>query len=76
MALAALLVQANPKPAVLHSDVLDLHRERRANARERIDHEADEGAVAKADGRCHVATVKQLPCLGRIKHGRLPALKP
>ena len=30
MALAALLVQANPKPAVLHIDVLDLHRQRRA----------------------------------------------
>jgi hypothetical protein len=27
-ALAALLVQANPKPAILHVDVLDLHRER------------------------------------------------
>ena len=47
MALAALLVQANPQPAVLHVNVLDLHRERRADAGEGIDHEADQGAVAQ-----------------------------
>jgi hypothetical protein len=74
VALAAFLVQANPKPAALHIDVLDLHRERRAEAREGIDHEADQGVVAKADRRCHVDAVKQLPCLGRIEHRRLAAL--
>ena len=43
---AALLVQPHPKAAVLHVNVVDLHREGRADARERIDHEPDEGAVA------------------------------
>jgi len=74
VALAALLVQANPKSAVLHVNVLNLHRERRADTRERIDHEADQGVVAKAYGRRYVDRVEQLPCLGRIKHRRLPAL--
>ena len=48
VALAALLVQPHPQAAVLHVNVLDLHRERRADAREGIDHEADQGAVAQA----------------------------
>jgi hypothetical protein len=36
VALAALLVQADPKPAVLHVHVLDLHRERCARVRARM----------------------------------------
>ena len=51
VALAALLVQPHPKAPVLHVNVLDLHRERRADAREGIDHQADQGAVAQADWR-------------------------
>ena len=44
--LAALLVQAHPKPPVLRIHVLDPHADRRADTREGIDHQADEGAVA------------------------------
>ena len=74
VALAALLVQANPQAPVLDVGVLDLHRERRADPRERIDHEADQRAVAQADRRRHVDRVEQGARLRRIEHGRLAAL--
>jgi hypothetical protein len=44
----AFLVQPNPQPPVLRIYVLHFHADRRADAREGIDHEADEGAVAYA----------------------------
>ena len=72
--LAALLVQPHPQPPVLDVDVLDLHRERRADPRERIDHEADQRAVAKADRRRHVDRVEQRARLRGIEHRRLAAL--
>jgi hypothetical protein len=37
----------------------DLHRESRADARERKDHEADQSAVAKSYGPGHVNAVEQ-----------------
>jgi len=44
--LAALLVQAHPKPPVLRVHILDPHANRRADTRKGIDHQADQGAVA------------------------------
>jgi hypothetical protein len=49
--LAAFLAQPHPESAVLHEHVLNLHGERRADARERIDHEGNQGAVAQAGRR-------------------------
>jgi hypothetical protein len=73
MALAALLVQANPQAAILHVNVFNFHRERRADARERIDHQPDQGAVAQTnDGGC-VDRVEKLTSFGGIEHWRLAA---
>ncbi len=41
MNLAAFFVQANPKAAVLDESVFDPHADRRADAREGINHQAD-----------------------------------
>jgi hypothetical protein len=41
MTLATLFVQAHPKASVLNVYVRNLHRERRANAGERVDHQPD-----------------------------------
>src|ERR1022692_117879 len=50
VALAALLMQPHPPAATLKIPVLDIHARRSANARERVDHKRDEGAIAEADG--------------------------
>jgi hypothetical protein len=71
MALAARLVQAHPKAAVLHVNIFDLHREHRADAREGIDHQADQGAVAQTRLRGHVDAVEQDARLRDIEHRRL-----
>jgi len=71
--LAALLVQTNPQAPVLRVSVLNAHVDRRADAREGIDHEANQGAVAQADDRRGVDGVEKLPRLGRIEHRRLAA---
>jgi hypothetical protein len=47
--LAALLVQAHPKPPVLRVHVLNPHADGRADAGEGIDHQADQRAVAQAN---------------------------
>jgi len=73
MPLAALLAQLHPQPAVLREHVLDCHPERRANAGERIDHEADQRAVAQAGVCRDIDTVEQRARFGRIEHRRLPA---
>ena len=46
--LAAFLAQPHPKAAVLREHVLDLHAERRADAREAVDHQPDQRPVAQA----------------------------
>lgn len=71
MALAALLVQPHPKPAVLDVNILHLHGERRADAGVGIDHQPDERAVAETNRRRHVNAVEERPRLGGIEHGRL-----
>jgi hypothetical protein len=71
MALAALLVQAHPETAVLHVNIFDLHRERRADAREGIDHLADQCPVAQTRLRGHIDAVEQYARLRDIEHRRL-----
>ena len=73
MPLAALFVQSHPQAPVLHKDVVDAHRQRRADPRERIDHEADQRPVAQPDRCGHVDRVDQLARLGRVEHRRLAA---
>lgn len=48
--LAALLVEHYPQPPVLHEDVLDLHPQGGADAREAVDHECDRRPVASPAG--------------------------
>ena len=54
-------------------DVLDAHPDRRADAREGIDHQADQRAVAQADDGRRVDRVDELARLGRVEHRRLAA---
>jgi hypothetical protein len=72
VALAALLAQPHPEPAVLRVDILDRHAERRADPGERIDHEPDQGAVAQAGLRRDIDAVEQRARFGGIEHRRLP----
>ena len=69
--LAALLAQPQPKPAVLHEDVLDPHGQRRPDPPEGEHHERDQRPVAQPDRRGDVDAVEQRPRLGRIQHRRL-----
>jgi hypothetical protein len=71
--LAALLVQAHPKPPVLRIHVFDAHADRRADARERIDHEAKERTIAQANDGRDIDRVDELARLGRIERRRLAA---
>lgn len=71
MALAALLVQAHPRPAVLHVNIFDLRNQHRANPREGIDHEANQGAVAQADWRSRIDAVEQDARFLRVEPPRL-----
>jgi hypothetical protein len=43
---------------VLCEHIFDTHTERRADARNRIDHEADQGAVAQADDVTRVDAIE------------------
>ena len=47
--LAALLMQTHPEPAVLRIHVFDAHADRRADAGEGINHEANERAIAEVE---------------------------
>ena len=42
-------MQADPSPASLHEIVADLHLQDGADAREAVDHQADQGPVAQSD---------------------------
>ena len=48
---AAFLVQADPPALAVRVVVLDLHAEDGRDAGEAVDHDRDQGPVAKADGR-------------------------
>ena len=54
-------------------NVFDVHPDRRADAREGIDHQADQRAVAQTDHGRRVDRVDELPRLGWIEHRRLAA---
>ena len=71
--LAKLLLQAQPEPPVLRIHVFDAHADRSTNAREGIDHEADERPIAEADDGRGIDRVEKLTRLGRIEHRRLAA---
>jgi len=70
--LATLLVQSHPEAPALRNDILDHHAERSANARERIDHEPDQGAVTQTGVCRDIDAVEQRPRFGKIEHRRLP----
>jgi hypothetical protein len=50
----------------------DRHAERRADPRERIDHEPDQRPIAQTDDGRRVDAVKQRARFGGIEHRRLP----
>jgi hypothetical protein len=70
MRLATFLAQPHPEAAVLHEHVLDLHGKRRADPRERIGHEGNQGAVAETGRRRRVDAVEELARLGRVQYRR------
>src|ERR1039457_4518683 len=85
VALTALLMQRNPPAATLKIPVLDIHARRGANARERVDHKRDEGAIAEADDEgsdlpgflilpLDGDAVEENPRLARGEHRRLARL--
>jgi hypothetical protein len=53
--------------------VFDAHADRRADAREGIDHEANERAIAQANDGRDIDRVDELARLGRIERRRLAA---
>jgi hypothetical protein len=57
--LAAFFVQAHPQASVLNKDILNFHGEGGADARERIDHEADQRAIARSNVRAGIDAVEQ-----------------
>lgn len=71
--LAAFFAQTDPQASLLHIDIVDPHRERGADARERKHHQRDQRPVTQTDRRRHIDAVEQLARLGRIEHRR-PAL--
>lgn len=74
MPLAALLVQPQPEPALLHEHVLDPQAERRADAGEGINHEANQRPVAEARYGRDFDRVQELARLVRRQHRRLALL--
>lgn len=71
MFLAALFAQPHPQPAVLRIDIRHAHPERRADAREAVDHEGDQRPIAQAGRRRHVYAVEQRARLGWIEYRSL-----
>src|SRR3546814_13897294 len=70
--LAALFVQPHPETAVLHKNVLDTHGERRADPRERIDHQPDYPAHAHTRRHTHVHRNTPTPRPAGGPHPPLP----
>jgi hypothetical protein len=70
--LAAFLAQAHPEPAVLCEHIFNRHAERRADPRERIDHERDQRAVAQPRMDRDIDAVEQRA----LQPDRAPAFVP
>jgi hypothetical protein len=68
VALAAFLAQPYPKTTVLRVDVLNRHAECGTDARKRIDHQRDQGAVAHPGVIGGVDAVEQRTRFRRIEH--------
>jgi len=65
MLLAAFLLQADPHAAVLNVHVMAAHLERCADAREAVDHQLDQRAVAQTERRAVVDGNRAAPALPR-----------
>ena len=72
--LAAFFVQMHLQPALLHIDVVNPHRERCADLRERKHHQRDPCAVTQPDRHPHIDTVEQLLRFSRVEHWHLALL--
>jgi len=66
MTLATFLAQPHPQLPVLHVDIINPHRERGTDPRERKHHQRDQRAVAQPRRRAHIDAVEQLPRLARL----------
>ena len=56
-------MQPHPGAPALHVDVLDPHADCRAHARERVDHQSDQRAIAQAHGSSDVDRIEHRPRL-------------
>ncbi len=74
MAFAALFREAYPCPPVHRESIPDTHPHNCGHARKRIQHQADQCLVTKADNRRGVDTFDQLLSLGGGEYRSFPAL--
>jgi hypothetical protein len=72
--LAALFVQAHPPAFALRIIVFEVHLQRRRDAREGVDQQRDQRAIAKPDDRRHIDAVEQLFRLVAVEHRGLAFL--
>ncbi len=68
--LAAFFVQAHPSAPSLAEIIPDVHLQHRADAGERVDHNADKRAVAQARESACVYRGEQSPCFLAVEHWR------
>lgn len=73
VALAALLVKAEPPAFAVLVVIIDLHTHDGAHAGEGVAHQADNGAIAQADDRIRLDGIEQSPGLVRFERGSLAA---
>jgi len=74
MALAALLVQAEPPTLTLGVVVFDLEADRGADSGEGVDHDADQRSVAETTDGVRLDCVEKFTSLVAREHGCLAAL--
>ena len=63
MSLAAFLAQAHPEPPALAVKIFDLHGQGVADAREAVDHQADQRAIAQTSIRAELIQQLSVPSL-------------
>ena len=73
-ALSRFPFEPHPETTLMQEDVLDAHGRRRADARERIDHQRNQRPVTQAGERGHADAVQQRPRLVEAQDRRLAAL--
>src|SRR5258708_2889142 len=74
VALAALLMEAQPESLAVLVVVFNFHMDCRANAREGVAHQPDQGAVPNSDDRAGVDRIKKLSCFVRFEYWCLASL--